>query len=530
MFPKKLLCAAFFLFTFFFFAETQVFACSCAGKPTVLDSFEGSDLVIATKLVSVEIVLKVPAEKAQKDDDENENEDDDEKDENEADETEYYVDGVKSSAMRVEKVYKGNVKVGDILTFAQGGGGDCIWAFKEEWIGDEFLFYLGKPSKGHPYFSEEDTIANKDAKPMYYAGGCGRSRGLEGAIDDLLYLNNLDKRRGRTRLSGELDSWYSGAPSFANVKIKITGKKKTYETKTDANGVYEIYDLPAGEYLVEPQTPNGWKLNNYMMELYSYTNETPVVRHKSKNQVSVTIKEKKHAALDLTYEIDNAIRGKILSPAGKPMKDVCVKAVSTELKEGDYRGESDCTDEKGEFNLESLSPKNYILVVNDDGKLDGNEPFGRLFYPGVAEHKNAGVVAVEAGKFVSNINIQIPETIELIEVRGQFVYADGKPVADEDVKFKAADESVYDEHRVKTDGSGRFSISIPKAAKGILFGEEYVYESKFEDCLNKTEILKQTGKESKEVKTNEIEIDADKNHPDVKLIFPFPHCAKAKEQ
>ncbi len=367
---------------------------------------------------------------------------------------------------------------------------------------------------------------------MYYAGTCGRSRGLKGATDDLLYLNNLAKTRGRTRLSGALDSWSSDAPSFANIKIKITGKKKTYETKTDADGVYEIYDLPAGEYLIEAQNLNGWKLNDYMLERYTqrYSGESSVIQLKSKNQVSVTITEKRHATLDLLYEIDNAIHGKVFSPAGKPMKDVCVKAVSTELKEGDYRGRSDCTNEKGEFNLESLSPDNYILVINDDGKIDGDEPFGVLFYPGVSEYKNAGVVAIEAGKFLNNINVQIPNTVELIEVRGQFVYSDGKPVADDWVEFKTSDKSVYGENRVKTDSQGRFSISIPKGAKGILFGEDYVYKSQFEGCANKTEILKRVGKESKEVKTNEIEIDGDKNLTEVKLTFPFPHCAKAKEQ
>ncbi len=532
MFPKKILCAAFSLFAFFSFAETQIFACSCGSKPTVLDEFESSELVVAAKLVSVEKILKVPAEKAQKDADGNETEADEENDDNETGKAEHYVNDVKSSTMRVEKVYKGNVKVGDILTFAQGGGADCIWTFDEDYIGSEYLFYLGNPSKVHPFFSEEDTIANKDAKPMYYAVTCGRSRGLAGANDDLLYLDNLANTRGRTRLSGTLESWSDEAPSFANVKIKIVGKKKTYETKTDADGVYEIYDLPAGEYSVEPQTPNGWKLEDYMLrrQMEGYSENPTVIGRKSKYQVSVIIREKKHAALDLLYEIDNAVRGKILSPAGKPMKNVCVAAVASDSDEGDYRGRTECTDEKGEFKLESLSAGNYILVVNNDGKIDGDEPFGTLFYPGVAERKSAGVVAVEAGKFVNNINIQIPHTVELIEVKGRLIYSDGKPVVEKYVKFKVSDESIYKEDSVKSDDSGRFSINIPKGAKGILFAEDYVYESKFDECANKAEILKRVGAESKDIKTNEIEIDADKNLADVKLIFPFPHCAKTREQ
>jgi hypothetical protein len=42
-------------------------------------------------------------------------------------------------------------------------------------------------------------------------------------------------------------------------KVRIIGAKKTHVTKTDQHGVFEIYDLPAGRYLVEPEIPAGWK-------------------------------------------------------------------------------------------------------------------------------------------------------------------------------------------------------------------------------------------------------------------------------
>ena len=34
---------------------------------------------------------------------------------------------------------------------------------------------------------------------------------------------------------------------------------KTYETKTDEDGIFEIYDLPPGKYFVEPETPGLYK-------------------------------------------------------------------------------------------------------------------------------------------------------------------------------------------------------------------------------------------------------------------------------
>jgi len=60
----------------------------------------------------------------------------------------YKIDGYVTFKMIVEKAYKGDIKDGEELTFEQGGGADCIWAFRQPNIGSEFLVYLGsKPAK-----------------------------------------------------------------------------------------------------------------------------------------------------------------------------------------------------------------------------------------------------------------------------------------------------------------------------------------------------------------------------------------------
>src|SRR4051794_39846188 len=108
-FPKSCIVVIFGVLLFVLGTTQNTFACSCLAKPTVLDYFESSDLVVITKLMSVEKT----GEK----------------------EGEYDIHYIRSVKMLVEKVYKGNVKEGDILTFGQGGGADCIWTFDEEWIG-----------------------------------------------------------------------------------------------------------------------------------------------------------------------------------------------------------------------------------------------------------------------------------------------------------------------------------------------------------------------------------------------------------
>src|SRR5262245_52720423 len=91
----RVICVAAFLIL----PVQMVMACSCAGRPTVLDSFEGSEVVIIARVLSVEKFEP-------KDESENWR----------------YVDNVRSTTVTVEKVYKGNVRVGDELVFRQGGG------------------------------------------------------------------------------------------------------------------------------------------------------------------------------------------------------------------------------------------------------------------------------------------------------------------------------------------------------------------------------------------------------------------------
>ena len=511
---------------FLIFSAQNVVACSCMAKPTLLESFEESNLVIVAKLISVE------KQKNMVDEDTDEENDPDAGEEKDADENDRDPRSIRSVKMLVEKVYKGNVKAGDILTFGQGGGADCIWTYRESWIGSRFLFYLGQPTKGHPFLRDEGSEADQEL--MYRAVTCDRSNGLSGASDDLSYLDNIEKVRGKTRFSGTYGVWFDEGPSFANLKIKIVGKKKTYQAKSDKNGFFEIYDLPPGDYLVEPTIPFGWKHNDYMLaQSRSITNSSGSpyerINFDPRKGIPITINEKRHAELDLILDMDTAIVGRVVSPVGKPLKGVCLSAVSTELKEGDYRGRFDCTDEKGHFILDEMRPGNYILVVNTDGKMDAEEPFGTIFYPGVSDFKNAGVIRVDAGKYAVGKDIQIPKTAELIEISGKFLYSDGNPVVDERVKFSPNDKVKFDESSMNTDKQGRFSFFLPKGSAGVLGGAMYTYLGRLVNCPVQEKLIKDTGSTNITFRTDPVTITGEEPQIDLELVFPFPGCEKAKE-
>ncbi|HSE20738.1 MAG TPA: hypothetical protein VLB68_03745 [Pyrinomonadaceae bacterium] len=473
-------------------------ACSCGSSGTVLDAYNHADVVVIVSVASVEKAEpEKTAPKGQMSNDQN------------------YVDGIKSTTMRIDEVFKGTLKVGAEMVFAQGGGADCIWTFAEEDIGRKFLFYLKRFNNS----------------TVWVAGTCGRSSQVDQAGDDLLYLRNLDKVRDKTRISGTMRFLHENDESLAGRKVRIVGDKRAYELKTDDQGVYEIYDLPAGRYFVETEVPKGWKIGSFWLR-YSPSLD-PNAEEGSLQKIPIVLEAKKHAALDIMFEIDNVLRGHIYDPLGQPMKGVCIDLIPSDGTKGAYL--ADCTEEDGAFKIDEIPPGGYVLVVNDDGKITSSEPFGTFYYPKVTKREEATVFTIGLGDIVENLEIYPPIAKETITVEGVLLYSDGKPVADESVFFKSlkkqsSDKNEEDENddRAKTDSQGRFSVKILKGTRGSLVGGMFTYSGEFENCPKLERLIKQSGSGVPEITTPPVEIRATTNLYGVELKYQFPYCKKAE--
>ncbi len=156
--------------------------------------------------------------------------------------------------LKVQKVFKGNLQAGEILEF--DGVYRCSSHFAE--VGKEYLLYLGeKPEQGE----------------LWQAPACSQSGLLENRLADLLYIKKERKVRNKTRLAGRLfldkvaisRKEITQIPSLADRKVYIVGENGRFEAKTDQNGVYEIYDLPAGTYKIFSENISGWTsgVSNY---------------------------------------------------------------------------------------------------------------------------------------------------------------------------------------------------------------------------------------------------------------------------
>jgi len=173
---------------------------------------------------------------------------------------------------------------------------------------------------------------------------------VDHAGDDLLYLNKLSKVRDKTRISGTVQFERDLGETFAGRKVRIVGAERTYELKTDDKGVYEIYDLPAGRYFVEPDVPKGWKVGHLWLGYSSSIDRN--AKDVSLKKIPIVLEAKKHAGLDIMFEIDNVVRGRIYDPLGQPMKGVCVDLSPSDGTKGAYL--ADCTEDDGAFNTEGV--------------------------------------------------------------------------------------------------------------------------------------------------------------------------------
>ncbi len=467
----------------FLFSANFAKACSCV-SPSLDSAIEDSANIVMLKLQAVEKYQE--REKG------------------------YGVDGIKQSKLTVEKVFKGNLKVGQELIFTQGGGTDCVWTFFEARVGTEYLFFLGKqPSKN----------------ALWEGYICSRSNSVKGAAEDLMYLEKMSKVKGKTRLSGTvaqedepaLEGETGSYKRLAGMTITISGNGKKIELKTDENGIYEIYDLPVGKYKVTPEKISGYKFDGENI-----------------NSVEVEIEAESLTEQDFKFTIDNLIKGIIKDSNGNPLKGIYLDLLPARGKKPPYFYKGDATDENGVFEFSKIPIGTYVIVVNEGNEISARQPFGTFYYPNKINRADAIEITVVPGSRFTDLIITAPTTAETITISGILLFADGKPIAGEIVEFYKNIEDInqikgygYADSRAETDENGRFTIRILKGQKGILFGSMYLSSRKDEKCPQFQKLIKEKGETSSKTKTPAIQIEAVSDRIEVELKFPFPSCKKA---
>ncbi len=399
-----------------FVASVPVWACSCSGWPSAKDAWRDSPTVF--------LGLVERADPNQQ--------------------GEEYVAEQTVFAL-VDEAFKG-AKKGQVFTLKQPGH-NCAPKFR---AGERVLFYI------HPGEKPDEWEAH----------GCHRTRSYDSASDDLLFLQRLPASAAGNRLSGEVELYEDGAQGFRKVRplagVKVTATPRDGPSKittTNADGVYEWYGLPAGEYKVGIEVPKGMRIRFPMMTGVKRSTRDGFVHLDTESGVSV----------DYLLMSDTKITGRVLDPNGKPMDGVCVdiRPVSSNNDAGNSRV-FDCT-KSGKFVMEMMPPGQYYVVANRNGRVTAGEPFPTIYYPGTANLKQAVPVTVPEGGTVENIDIRVPSIRKIDELVGRVVFSDGAPAPKAYVKFAGKVKGYGEQTVAEPDGS--FRLRILSGTEGALEAE-----------------------------------------------------------
>ncbi len=452
--------------------------CGCYPFTTVLDDYEIADLVIVARFVSVTKTT-----------------------------TPRWPDtDIDTATMIVERVYKGDVKSGDKLVFAQGNFTlDCSWTFYEKEIGERYLLYLNRPD---------------NSSDLLRVPTCNRSKGLEYANEDFLYLDNLDKRRGRTRVSGVLEGDGIDESNVAGRKIFIRGEQKTFFAVTDKSGVYEIYDLPPGRYVLEPELEAGWKVDRFELTRYSGRSDP-----KPSNRVAFTLRPKKHFGINIELAYSNHISGTVRDGNLRPMRGVCVRLAEAE-KEHDGSC-SDFTETDGSFRVDGVEVGTYVLVFNPEDKPTSEMPFRRLYFRDAAKQQDATRITVKHGESIDNLNVVISNLIKGTRVEGVVRFADGRPADLSTVRFRPkGTDNKQAEINVFSDKKGHFSFTVLGDVKGEVFSLFRPNDREFVICPPIKELVRNSDKQFFVIETQHIEVDGTKDLLGLVLRYPLTPCTQ----
>lgn len=462
-----------FAFLLLLIMQDIAHACSCLGAPTVCQAYAGADAVFIGSVGSVQSLT-------------------------EKGEGGVEYSGGQIAHVQVEKVFKGTEITEAVF---RSFGTSCDARYRE---GQRWLFYADY---------------DKNSK-TWSIGGCGRSRGVENAANDLLYLQGLPASALKTRLAGTLED--SDDNRLIGIKVKISGEQKSYEVYTDRNGVYEIYGLPPGRYSVEPEVPFGLKV--------AFTISSESTNYSERSAIKVNLRERSCAGVDYYFMSSSSISGTVFGADGRPLPNVCLKIQRQDGKPFKELLDFDCTDKEGRFKLDEIPPGEYLIIANADGQISSEEPFQTLYYPGVFEKQKATVLTISKGARLVDYDIHVPSQEATRVIEGLLLYSDGRPAAGALVEFRADEvKKGYDgKNHTSTDAQGRFSLTVLQGLKGRLRGFMYTFSGEYANCPQLEKLIKASGNIIARIETEPIITEVDSDIQGVKLVFPFPGCAKAR--
>jgi hypothetical protein len=407
----------------------------------------------------------------------------------------------------VEKVFKGDMKTGRELVLLRKNTTSLMVYFGTGAVGSKLLLYLPAP----------------EADGTWYINNVNRWLPQHTLGLDMLYLDKLDRVRGKTRIAGRFwlprypGNFFGDDPEPPRRRVTISGNGRKVRVKADKDGLFEVYGLPPGTYRITPERIPGFKL--YGTETGGYTREL-----KPGGEIEESI----------SFTIDNSVRGVVLDDLGQPVVGVYVRMLREDGKWvmaglGEDHDESKAD---GSFGFRDLPPGRYIIAVTNHAATPAR-PFGSFYYPFTKVREEAGVITLGPGDYLEGFVVNAPGRVEFSAVSGTLTDENDKPVAGQSVEFREGGDPPDGDYSwsppfagAVTDADGHFEIKVVKGKKGFVSAQKFVALENCVECEEITEVPQPNQKFGVTTRTEKIAIDAAADVRGLELKFPAPSCRK----
>jgi Carboxypeptidase regulatory-like domain len=332
---------------------------------------------------------------------------------------------------RIDEPFRG-VNTAQVEVRTGMGGGDCGYNFK---LGERYLVY-----------------ASFNATNGFYGTNiCTRTRPVSDAGEDLDYIRGLKDREPGATLSGEIRRYRRNPETegtqqvgpLANIEISVKGEGRSYTTRTDERGRYQLTKLEPGQYVVRAELPDG--LSTYDSERKTKLND------RGCSVVSFQV-------------MDNGrISGRVLDADGQPVPKMMLNLIPASQADSTRPNSMIAeADVEGRYELKFVPPGNYLLGIRLNG-LNGPESvataYPRSYYPSVLKATEAVVITIGEGTVLKDVNLRLPPRLVKRVISGKVIFPDGSPAVKASV---AHAETTYAArgvaYGVSADEQGNFSF------------------------------------------------------------------------
>ena len=244
------------------------------------------------------------------------------------------------------------------------------------------------------------------------------------------------QKTGTSRLAGRVVSAATGQPlRRALVRAMSPELREGRSVSTDADGRWEIKDLPAGRYNVS--------ISKGGYVTLSYGQKRPFEQGKQVELAEGQTSDK----LDVSLPKGSVITGRVLDEFGEPVAGARVAAMRHRYMQGARRlmpaGPMDSTDDLGQYRLHGLSPGDYYVSASSFGGMmmmdvSGDRTgYAETYYPGTSSLQEAQRVSVAASQEASEITFALTPT-RVASISGTVTTSTGRPVANEMIVLSPA--------------------------------------------------------------------------------------------